>query len=52
VGWIWIVSELQFSLEHTGHTGTVLGSEGVDYTDWVALPDDAVSHSSMLVDWG
>jgi len=32
--------------------GTVFGSESFDHTDWVALPDDDASCSSMLVDWG
>jgi len=29
-----------------GTQGTVFGSKGFDYTDWVALPDDVAGYSS------
>jgi len=32
--------------------GTVLGSKSFDYTDWIALPDDAAGYSSTLVGLG
>jgi len=31
--------------------GAVFGSESFDYTDWIALPDDAAGYSSALVGW-
>jgi len=33
--------------------GAVFGSKSFDYTDWIALPDDAAAgYSSTLVGWG
>jgi len=32
--------------------GAVFGSKSFDYTDWIALPDDAAGCSSTLVGWG
>jgi len=31
--------------------GTVFGSESFDYTDWIALPEDAAGYSFALVGW-
>ena len=33
-----------------GTQGAFFGSESFDYTNWIALPDDAASCSSTLVD--
>jgi len=35
-----------------GKWGTVFGSKSFDYTDWVALPDDAACCSSTLIGRG
>jgi len=35
-----------------GTQGTVFGSRSFDYTDWIALPDDAAGYSSTLIGWG
>ena len=35
-----------------GTQGAVFCSESFDYTDWIALPDDAAGYSSTLVSWG
>jgi len=36
----------------TSTQGAVFGDKCFDYTDWVALPDDAAGYSLTLVDWG
>ena len=35
-----------------GTQGAVFGSNSFDYTDWIALPDDAAGYSSTLFGWG
>jgi len=35
-----------------GTQGAVFGSKSFDYTDWIALPDDAAGCSFTLVVWG
>jgi len=50
---LWVGSELFKGCNSLFSTqGTVFGSERFDYTDWVALSDDAAGHSFTLVDWG
>jgi len=34
-----------------GTQGAVFGSKSFDYTDWIALPDDAAGYSFTLVGW-
>jgi len=35
-----------------GTQGAVFGSESFDYTNWIALPDDAAGYFATLVSWG
>ena len=52
-GKLWVGSGLFKNCNSVfGTQGEVFGSEGFDYIDWVALPDDAAGHSSTLVGCG
>ena len=49
---LWIEFGLfQNSCSFFGTQGTVFGSKGFDYTDGVALPDDAACYSIALGIW-
>jgi len=50
---LWVGFELFVNFKSLfGTHDTVLGSESFDYTDWIALRDDAAGCSSTLVGWG
>ena len=49
---VWVGSGLFKSCNSFFSTqGAIFGSKSFDYTDWIALPDDAACYSSTLVDW-